>query len=372
MKFLYRATAAIILSVVVVVVAITLVAQVLTGRLVRTAHEGDYELMRNAFANTLKAMADEATSDAEIVANMPAVRKAFIARDRSALQAETIGMYKTIEQKYDIDQAQFHVPPGVSFLRLHTPEKFGDDQTSYRPMLAEALHEKAVRKGTAITKNGPAIFGIVPIFDDSGALAGSFEMGLEFGPVLKELKTAYGIEGAVFFDEKHLRDIATDIEPEIMTPGNRVGKYIRYYATHTALMSEVVTDRDVGITEAKRFERTVARTPWGVQLVPLYNYANKQIGVVALATSFAEDKTLAGRALVWQTLSAFIAVILMVGVVLVSIRGLLLTPLARLVDKMKALAGGDRSLPADPLDSYCDELRDLAAGYEQLREKGSS
>ncbi|HVJ90032.1 MAG TPA: cache domain-containing protein [Labilithrix sp.] len=367
MKFLRSAPTLIITTALVAIGAITALAQVLTNRLVSTAHEGDYELMRSALSNTLKAMADEATSDAEIVANIPSVRKAFIARDRAALQAETLGMFRTIEAKYAIDQAQFHLPPGVSFLRLDAPDKFGDDQTSYRPMLAEAHHEKSIRKGTAITKGGPAIFGIVPIVDDHGQFAGSFEMGLEFGPVLKELKTAYGIEGAVFFEEKQLREIATDIEPEVLTPKNRLGKYIRYYATHPELMTAIVTDRDIEITEAKRFVRTVARAPWGVQLLPLYNYANKQIGVVALATSFAEDKTLAGRSLVWQILAGIFACIVVAGAVLVAIRGVLLAPLAALTERMSALAAGDTSKPADPLEDYCEELQSLASSYEKLR-----
>ncbi len=367
MKFFRAAPAVILVTCVVVVAAVTGLAQLLTNRLVKAAHDGDYELMRNAFASSLKAMEDEATSDAEIVASIPSVRRAFAARDRAALEAETLGMFRTIEPKYAIDQAQFHTPPGVSFLRLHTPQKFGDEQTSYRPMLAEVHHEKSVRKGTAITKSGAAIFGIVPILDDKGQLVGSFEMGLAFDPVLKDMKTAYGIEGAVFFEEKQLREIATDIEPDIITPKNRVGKYIRYYATHPDLMSAIVTDRDVEITEAKRFERTVARAPWGVQLVPLYNYANKQIGVVALATSFAEDKTLAGRALVWQLVAAVFAITIIAGAVLVSIRGLLLAPLAGLSARMKALAQGDASRAADPLDGYCDELQELASSYEALR-----
>ena len=372
MKFFHSASAFIITVAIAVIVAVTALAQLLTSRMVSTAHEGDYDLMRRALANTLKAMEDEAASDAEIVASIPAVKKAFIARDRATLQAETIGMFRTIEPKYSIDQAQFAVPPGVSFLRLHAPEKFGDDQTSYRPMLAEVHHEKALRKGTAITKGGPAIFGITPIFDDKGELAGSFEMGLEFGPVLAELKTAYGIEGAVYFEEKQLRDIATDIEPDIITPKNRVGKYIRYYATHSDLMAAVVTDRDVEITQPKRLERTVAKVPWGIQLVPLYNYANKQIGVVALATSFEEDKTLARRSLVWQVLAAVFAAVIVAGVVLVSIRGLLLRPLAGLTDRMASLAAGDASRPAEPALDYCDELQSLAKSYERLREQKQS
>lgn len=369
MKFSYTAPTFILSAVFVVLVAITGLAHFLTSKLVHEAHEGDYELMRNAFTAQLHALEDEATSDAEIVANMPAVRKAFIARDRAALQAETLGMFRTIEPKYSIDQAQFATPPGVAFLRLELPEKFGDDQSTYRPMLAEAHHEKSIRKGTAITKGGPAIFGIIPILDDAGQLSGTFEMGLEFGPALKDLKSAYGIEGAVFFDEKTLREIATDIEPDVITPKNRVGKYIRYYATHPDLLASIVTDRDVEITEAKRFERAVGRVPWGVQMLPLYNYANKQIGVVALATNFDQDKTLARRALVWQVLAAVVCLVVLAGVVLVTIRGVLVAPLRALGERLTSLAAGDASRPADPMTDYCEELQTVAAAYEKLREE---
>jgi methyl-accepting chemotaxis protein len=371
-KFRHSAPTVIIGTAIIIIVAITGVAQLLTARLVSAAHEGDYDLMRRAFTSTLKAMEDEAASDAEIVANIPAVRTAFARRDRAALQAETVSMFKTIEAKYAIDQAQFHTPPGVSFLRLHAPEKFGDDQTSYRPMLAEVHHEKSVRKGTAITRGGPAIFGIVPILDDKGELIGSFEMGLEFGPVLDDLKKAYGLEGAAFFREEVLREIATDIEPDVITPKNRVGKYIRYHATHPEVMSFIVSEKDIEITQPKRFERTVTGVAWGVQLMPLYNYANEQIGVVALAMSFQEDKTLARRAVIWQTLAAVFGVVLIAGVVLVTIRGLLLGPLAGISERMAALAAGDASRPAEPLDDYCDELRMLANSYEQLRRQKQS
>lgn len=372
MKFRYSAPVLIIGTATIVLIAITVVAQLLTSRLVKTAHEGDYDLMRRAFTSTLKAMEDEAASDAEIVTSIPSVRAALLRRDRAALQAETIGMFKTIEPKYAIDQAQFHLPPGVSFLRLHDPEKFGDDQTSYRPMLAEVHAEKSLRKGTAITKGGPAIFGITPVFDDSGQLAGSFEMGLEFHPVLDDIKTAYGLEGAVFFEEKTLREVATDIEPEVLTPKNRVGKYIRYHATHPELMAAVVTDRDIEVTQPKRLERTVAGVPWGVQVMPLYNYANKQIGVVALAMSFEEDKTLARRSLVWQILAAVFGLVIVSGIVLIVIRGVLLAPLAGISERMRALAAGDASRPAEPLSDYCEELEAIARAYEELRGRNPS
>lgn len=368
-KFRYSAPIVIIGTAVALLAAISALAQVLTSRMVSAAHDGDYDLMQRALSNTLHAMEDEAASDAEIVASIPSVRAAFVKRDRAALEAQTVPMFRTVEPKYSVDQAQFHLPPGVSFLRLHEPAKFGDDQTSYRPMLSEVHQEKSLRKGTAITRGGPAIFGIVPVLDEAGQFAGSFEFGLEFGPVLDELKKAYGIEAAVFFEEKQLREVATNIENDIITPANRVGKYIRYHATHPGLMSALVSDKDIEIREKKHFERTVAGVPWGLQLVPLYNYANHQIGVVALATSFEEDKKLARRAVIWQFLAAFFSVILIAGVVLVVLRGFLLGPLASISERMRALAEGDATKPAPPLEDYCEELHETATAYEKLREE---
>lgn len=367
MRFARSAPALIIATSSLVIIAITILAQLLTRRLVETAHAGDYDLMKRSFTSKLNEWADAATSDAELIANMPGVRKALIEKDRAKLLAECAKMYSIAEQKWAIDQAQFHLPPGVSFLRLHKPAAFGDDQTSYRPMLAEVHREKTIRKGTAITKAGPAIFGMIPMFDDAGNFVGSFEMGLEFGPVLDNLKTAYSLEGAVFFQENQLREIATDLPGDVISQKNRVGKYIRYHATHPELAAALVTDKDVEVTEPKHFERVYKGTPWGVQLLPLYNYANKQIGVVALAMSFDEDKTLARRALVWQVLAGIFAVVFMAGIVLVVVRGVLLAPLASLNERMRALATGDGSKPPEPNDTYCDELKELAENYERIR-----
>jgi methyl-accepting chemotaxis protein len=371
-KFRFTAPALLIVASIVVVVAVNLIAQLMTGRLVESAHSGDYDLMRRAFTGTLKSMADEASSDAEIFANIPSVRTAFIERDRAKLLGQTERAFKLMEEKYSIDQAQFHTPPGVSFLRLHKPEKFGDDQASYRTMLAEVHQEKGLRKGVDITRSGPAIFGIVPILDDAGKLSGSFEMGLEFGPVLDEMKTQFGLEGAVFFQEKQLQDIATDLPGDIVSPKNRVGRYTRFYATHPKLAAGLVTDKDVDVRTPTSYERTVSGIPYGVQLMPLYNYANKQIGVVAVATSFEEDKHLARRALVWQVLASIFAIILLAGAIIITIRGVLVSPLKGLSERMTALAGGDASRPAEGLESYCEELEGVAKAYEQLRQQRNS
>lgn len=366
-KIRRRAPVLLIGTTLLVIAVMTAISQLLTNRLLQNAHAEDFHLMQQIFTTVLKGAEDRALVRAELVTAMPAVRTAFANRDRPKLLAECKDMFREQEEKYGLDQGQFHVPPGVSFLRLHKPEAFGDEQASYRPMLADAQQTQALRKGIAITKAGPTITGIVPVQDDAGKFVGTFEMGLELAPVVDRLKEGYGFEAAIYFEEKQLRELATDMPPEIVTPKNRVGKYIRYHATHPDLMAALVLDRDVDVTEAKSYEREVMGRAYGVQLLPVFNFANKQIGVVAIADDFGDEKAEARRARVWQLLSALFGVVLLAGLIIIVLRGYVFSPLAALNERMAALAAGDASKPAEPMDGYAEELSDLAESYEKIR-----
>lgn len=372
MRFGRSAPALLIAMSVAIVVTITVISQVLNARLLSQTHESEYQLMRQVVTNALKSGEERAVSRAELAESIPAIHDAFLARDREKLLAQGQRMFKEQEEKYGLDQAQFHLPGAISFLRLHDPSDFGDNQLATRPMLADVHNTHAVHKGVAITKDGPAVFGIIPVTDDSGKFVGSFEMGLEFSPTLDRIKEAYGMEAMVYFDEKLLRELATDLSGEVLSPKNRVGKYVRFHATHPELAAALVTDRDIDITEPRRYERTAGGSAWGVQLMPLYNYAKKQIGVIAVASDFAEEKTAARHIVVLQILAAVFAIVLMAGIIVVVIRGVVLAPLAALAERMNALANGDESQPADPMEIYCEELQSFAAAYEKLRASRNS
>lgn len=367
MKFRRRAPGLLIAFTVVVVLAIVSIANLLTGRMLESAKATSFDLMRDVLGSNIKSIEDKALSHADAIASIKSVRDAFVARDREKLLAECEKMFRLEDEKYGLDQAMFATPPGVAFLRLHEPKRFGDDLTVQRPMLADVHASKVIRKGVVITKAGPAITGVVPVFDDGGAFVGSFEMGMEFEPMLDRIKEAYEIEAAAFIDEKLLRERVGEAEAAVITPKNRVGRYIRYHATHPDLAAALVSDREIDVTEPVSYERAVAGTAWGVQLVPMYNYAGKQIGVYALAKNLHDSRSEANRARVWMYLAALFGCVFLAGATLVIIRGLLVSPLAALNARMKALMAGDTSQPADPMDSYCEELEDLAKNYEQLR-----
>ncbi len=372
MNFRRRGTAILVLATLLTIVAMTAIESFLTKRLLDEAKEENYKLMRDVLASVRRGTEEKAVNRAEMIAMTTSVREAFVARNRKELLEEVGPMFKVLDEKYGVNTGQFHVPPGVSFLRLHNPEKHGDDQTSYRPMLTDVNENHVVRQGIMITRTGPAIGGIVPISDPSGKHVGSFEIGMELPPMLDQIKDAYNIEASVFVEEDLLEEVATDLKGDIMSPKNRVGRYIRFYATHPQLAASLVTDKDIEVSEPVHFDRTVEGTYWGVQLVPLYTYNGKQVGVYALAINQSQEKGAAGRARVWQLLSAVFAIVILAGVVLIVVRGLLLAPVQSLGQRLKALADGDPAQPADDLDAYVDELRPMAEAYERLRKEKQS
>lgn len=348
------------------------VAMLLTTGLLERSHDDDYKLIREVFEAKLNSLEDEAVEAAELAISIPSVRQAFLARDRQKLVAECRQMFAIQKEKYGLDRSEFHEPSGTTFLRLHQPEKFGDDETSRRPMLADVHRTKAVHLGIEVGSYGPAVSAIIPILDDQGKFAGSFEMALDFEPVLDELKTAFEFDGAVFIDERLLHEVATILPADATSIRSRVGPYIRLHTTHQDLMEGLVTDRDVDVAEPSSYERAMEGTTWGVQLIPLYDHSNKRIGVVSLVHNFGDDESAARRAFVWQALSALFGIVTLVGAILIVIRGQLLAPLAALNQQYSSLVQGTEAPEADPCDSYCEELQTLAKNYKELKSRRES
>ncbi|HEY5959184.1 MAG TPA: cache domain-containing protein, partial [Polyangiaceae bacterium] len=299
-------------------------------------------------------------------------RKAFLERDREKLKTECEPSFIVEREKYGLDRAEFHDAAGVNFLRLHQPDKFGDNEMAHRPMLVEAHRSKAIRQGIEVGSYGPSVAAIVPIADDAGKFTGSFEMALDFEPVLDELKRSFKFEGAVFMSEPLLREVATNLPGELMSAKNRVGSYIRLHTTHDDLLEGLVTDNDINVTEPKSYARAYDGSTWGVQLMPIYDHGHKLIGVVSLVHDFGDDESAARRTIVWQALATLFGIVVMAGAIQIVIRGSLLAPLAALNEKMSALVEGKETAPADPIDTYCDELKTLAKNYQELRSRGQS
>lgn len=106
------------------------------------------------------------------------VRRLFAERDREALNEMVKEGYAQLEAN-GISQMQFHVPVATSFLRVHSPEKFDDDLSSFRHTVVAANERVETIEGL---EQGVAGYGfrVVAPVSHNGEHVGSVEMGTDF------------------------------------------------------------------------------------------------------------------------------------------------------------------------------------------------
>jgi hypothetical protein len=368
MKFKHSAPAILIITVIIAVASISFVSNQISESLVAAAEEGQFNMMGIITRSKLKNAEERAAARAEIIALSPDVKAAFAERDRAKLLALTQDIYRVQSDKYGINQAQFHLAPAISFLRINKAEVFGDDISSFRQMVVDVNRNLMIKKGVNVTRSGTAILAVVPMTDAQGKHTGSFEMGSDFSPILDDLKASYNFELGLFIDEKLLHDIMDFVGGDLFNEKNRVGKYLKVYSTHSTLLRQLVSEKDINISEDSHYLRTVTGIPYGVLLQPVYDYAGKQIGVIATANNFSATRAAAGESIIWQALLAISAIILLAGIIIVVIRGLLLQPLGIINDRLDAvISSNECPRPIVDQEYLCDELQQLLNNYEALR-----
>ena len=370
MKFKRHTIAAIVISIVLIVGSITTFTVILFNEVTRSTEENQYFLLEAIVKSRLKSSEDRVQQLGEIYASMPRVRTLFAEGKRIELYDELSSLYKVQADKYGIADSHFAIPPATSFLRMRDVKKFGDD-LSYKPQVLEVNNQNVIKKGETLSRSGPVFYAAVPISDTTGKLVGCVQVDLKFEPVLDKLKATYNIELSLLIKEKDLKETATAMGGDVINDNNRVGAYIKCHSTNWDLMKSLITDKDVasfdGVVEP--FVREYAKTSYGMLLHPLKDYNGSLFGYIVIASDFSASRSQAGKTtLMFITLSVF-AVVLLIGVVIIFLRGGLIKPLNMLVSHYKELAEGNKELTIGDTSKYYSEIKDLAEYYETLRTK---
>ena len=104
-------------------------------------------------------------------------------------------LYKLIKPRYDelrkenknLFNMHFHTKDNISFLRMHKPDNYGDDLSSYRHIVVDTNREKKFFNGFEEGKFGYYYRIIMPVID-KGEHLGSVEFGLTLGYFTQNLK----------------------------------------------------------------------------------------------------------------------------------------------------------------------------------------
>ncbi|MEM5583247.1 cache domain-containing protein [Roseibium sp. AS2] len=155
------------------------ISEFLTSGLTDMALDREVTAAERALHSRIQADSRQALLMAAVVAGQSGVREKLAAGDRDGLAAEFVPAFAGLKTAYDIRQFQFHLPPAESFLRVHKPEKFGDDLSGFRHTVVATNTKGQTISGLEKGVAGLGNRGIAPIVHD-GAHVGSVEFGLSF------------------------------------------------------------------------------------------------------------------------------------------------------------------------------------------------
>ena len=97
------------------------------------------------------------------LADRPDIQELFLTRDREGLLSRLTPVFDTLAADYNIVHLYVHQPNGIVFVRIHNPERYGDDVT-YRRTVAAVLQSRETVAGVEIGPNRLGIRSVAPIF----------------------------------------------------------------------------------------------------------------------------------------------------------------------------------------------------------------
>lgn len=154
-----------------------------TTTLVEEKEAEELKLLSGALTTRIELQLASTEIAVKSIANNIEVERVFAARDREELLQMLLPIYEAI--KGEITQFQFHLPDSHSFLRIHLPQQYGDDLSSFRYTVNMCNTTQQPVLGLEEGVGGLGLRVVLPMFYQ-GRHTGSVEYGAEFGQLFLE------------------------------------------------------------------------------------------------------------------------------------------------------------------------------------------
>ncbi|WP_425803552.1 methyl-accepting chemotaxis protein [Desulfitobacterium sp. Sab5] len=149
------------------------------GKLLDSSEQETKKLVEKGIQDEFTTRLEKAKSSILSVTMNPDIQKALASRDRENLARMVQPIFDTVK-KEGFSQMQFHIAPATSFYRAHSPQKFGDDLSSFRYTVVAANKENKIVSGLEEGVEGYGFRVVAPI-NDEGQQVGTAEYGMDFG-----------------------------------------------------------------------------------------------------------------------------------------------------------------------------------------------
>lgn len=286
---------------------------------------------------------------ATVISLDPDVQTLFAEGGRDELAKRTLPLFAKLKSEYAVRQFQFHLPPAISFLRVHKPKKFGDDLSSFRKTVIVTNRDKKSVKGLEKGVAGIGIRGIVPVSHE-GLHIGSVEFGMSFGQTFfDEFKSENNVEIALYTEKNN----------NFSAFGRTMQKH--QFAT-TKQFQQALNGQAVNI------QKVFDNKPYAVYLHQINDFSGKPIGVLEIALDRSHNASAIKDVTYRVLFIGFIALLL--GIIIAWFISLGITrPIDITTQTMSNIADGDGDLTLRLNIKGNDEIAHLSDAFNKFASK---
>jgi methyl-accepting chemotaxis protein len=327
-----------IVAVLAILATITPSLLVMDG-LVDRAEQRELQSYYENITAAVAADAAKATALSALVANIPDAQSAMAEGERERLAKMFVPAFQALRKDHGAVQMQFHTPPATSFLRVHRPDRFGDDLSSFRHTVVATNNTQKPTQGLEFGVEGLGVRGMVPVFHE-GKHIGSFELGMSFGQFFFDsFKQRYDVDVALFVQDKDgMKRFAGTFENEALTRPEHLA---------AALKGETVVQRV-----------KTAAGPRTVLIGAVRDYSDKPFGSVVIAMDSSDYTSAINRAQFIAGIAGLAA--LAIGILMAWLIGRNISrPIDAITQTMNRLSSGDLAV-ALPYQERHDEVGEMA------------
>ncbi|WP_428034639.1 methyl-accepting chemotaxis protein [Amphritea sp.] len=311
--------------------------------LVQTAETRELTSLYQQVLQKIDAEQRQATALAHFVASLPEVQQHIKNDDRTALQASMNSAFAMLKSDYGLRQFQFHQAPATSYLRVHKPEKFGDDLSGFRQTVVEANRTKAAVSGIEQGVAGLGIRGVVPVVID-GQNWGTVEFGFSLGQL--------------FFDE-FKQQTGVDISLYVIKNGD-LSPYASTFQGAQLFDQTSLSQALFGQAQSGSF--VLQGTEVAAFANQLKDFSGRAVGVIEIAMDRSSYLSMIQSSLL-DTLMIGLVTILLGVIVAVLITRSIARPLTEMSAAMENIASGDGDLTRRLTVNGNNELSDIANAF---------
>jgi methyl-accepting chemotaxis protein len=311
--------------------AINIVRQVLEAQnQSRAASKSLFKEAAQSFDTGLKENLNSLSLSVESILTDDTAIKAFAVGDRATLLARQAGLFKSMKERFGIEQFQYHLPPATSFLRLHSPKTFGDDLSAFRATVIAANQERKAIIGLEVGRGGPGTRVVYPVYIQDKHI-GSVELGGSVAAIVETIRSTFGLEFAV------------GIKPAVFAAAGRLAdgtgdilnRDVQYYSFSSELAKAVAASEAAIGSDA-----LVGESSYTLGSMALKDYSGTEIGHVLLIENIDGTKAALRSTITASAVTSGLVMLITLAIV-IAVTARSLRPLDNVALVSRRVASGD-------------------------------